>query len=127
MTPVILSISISDVFLAIISIIIFLVLIGGIPILLSRIFNVKIVSRTGVTLAEPHYAKDIAKNLSDLRKEAKKIVLNKIKSYSKNDYDLISEGTSDKLSKLSRLNDLKEKGVITIEEFEILKSEIISQ
>jgi hypothetical protein len=125
MSPIILSTSISDVFAAIVAIIVFVVLIGGIPIVVSRIFNVKIVNRSGTTIAEPHYAKNLVNNLSDLKKDAIKMMLNKIKSHNKQDYDLLSDEGPDKLSRLLKLNDLREKGVITMEEFEILKSEII--
>jgi hypothetical protein len=121
----ILSTSISDVLAGIVAIIVFFILILGMPILISRIFNVKIVSRTGTTIAEPHYAKNIVNNLSDLRKDTITAILKKINIYNKRDHELLSNHVSDKLTKLIKLNDLKEKGVITQDEFEILKSEII--
>lgn len=125
MSLIILSTSISDVFAGIVAFIVFVVLIAGIPIILSRIFNVKIVSRTGITIAEPHHARNMMNNLVDLKNDTKNILLSKIKSYNKQDFDLLSDNVSDKLSKLVKLNDLKEKGIINQEEFEMLKSEII--
>ena len=121
----ILSTSISDILLGVVAVIVFFVLFLGMPILISRIFNVKIVSRTGTTIAEPHYAKNIVNNLSDLKKDTFTAILKKINTYNKRDHDLVSNPVSDKLAKLAKLNDLKEKRVITQDEFEILKSEII--
>ncbi|WP_299064301.1 SHOCT domain-containing protein [uncultured Polaribacter sp.] len=113
----------SDIILAIISILVFLIILGGIPLLISKIFNINVINRSGEIIAKPHYLKDISSNLA----EKYSLILKKIKLNSKKDFSLIFNSMSNKLVKLEKLNELKEKKVITQNEFEILKKEILKK
>jgi hypothetical protein len=121
----ILTTSISEVLAAIVGIVIFIVLMVGIPIFFSWLFKVKIVNRSGSTIAEPHHAKNIVNNISDLRRETIKKIINNVSKFNKKDSILLSSPMSDKLIKLEKLNELKMKRVINDNEFELLKSEIL--
>lgn len=112
----------SDIILTIISILVFIIIIGGIPLLISKIFNVNVINRSGEIIAKPHYIKDMSSNLA----EKYSLIFKKIKSNSNKDFSLISNSMSNKLVKLEKLNELKEKKVINQDEFEILKKEILN-
>lgn len=117
-------ITVTDIIVPIIGIVSFLVIIPLMYLLIARVFNVRVVNRSGTTIAEPDDARKIASGLSELGKKTFNSILNKIKQNNSKDYNVINESSSGKIMKMMKLYELKQKGIINDEELEILKKEI---
>lgn len=92
-----------------------------VPALFSKLFNVTYVDRRGNIIATPQSAENIKKDLNDLSVNTKK----KIKSIKQVRNIFSPNNTDSKLEKLEKLNTLRKDKVISQDEFESLKSEIL--
>ncbi|MCD8427897.1 SHOCT domain-containing protein [Tenacibaculum finnmarkense] len=117
-----LAVTFSGILLGIVGFAGFIIILGGIPVLVSKLFNVTVVNRSGTVLAKPHYTTDISGDISNSLKST----LKKIKNLSKTDFSTLSNPVGNKIDKLEKLSELKNNQIITHEEFESLKSEILN-
>jgi hypothetical protein len=103
----------------------FLICIGVISIIyvfVAKLFNTKIVSRTGTVLAKPQDYDKIKKNITI----SSKFIIDRIRNREEKVDEIMSKRWLNKVEKLERLVKLKESFYISDEEFEILKKEILN-
>ena len=93
------------------------------PVILAFVTGKKVVSRrSGLVLGSPDTIPNVANFLSD----KSKFIYKKIKaSVDPNKYKKIT-ATTDKIILLKQLNELKESNIISNDEFEILKKDILN-
>lgn len=125
--------SIGDVFEGILIVVIILVAIiffaGIIPQWLSHMSGYGIRTRYGGKIADPSDWNNTKEGISILTKNIKETsvgVYEKIRKYNSSYSTRIQDKNEQKLDKLYIINDLKEKGIITHEEFDKLKKEILN-
>lgn len=125
--------SIGDIFEGILIVIVaflgFFVLFGLIPQWLSHKSGYGIRTRFGGKIADPsdwNNTKEAFSTLTHNIKDSSINIYNKIRKYNASFPTLIQDRSVHKLDKLYIINDLKLKGIITEQEFDQLKNEILN-
>ena len=104
----------------------FIICMGVISVLyifIAKLFNTKIVSRTGTVLAKPQDYDHIKKTITNSTKN----FIDHIRFREEKVDKIMSERFSSKIDRLERLAKLKDGIYISEEEYEILKKEILGK
>ena len=88
--------------------------------LLEKLFNTRIITRTGSTVADP----ETFSGLVDITKFAYETSLEKIKKLNQKAFKNLTSQSSSKIEKLKQLQELRNSKTINDNEFEVLKKEI---
>jgi mevalonate kinase len=88
---------------------------------LSKLFNVRIVNRSGQTLIDP----ETFDGFVDFTKAGIQKIFDKIKKIDYKSYNILNKNDSTKIEKLTQLMELRKNNIISEKELEILKKEVI--
>lgn len=88
----------------------------------AKLFNVTIVNRSGRVMVDPKTYDHLKNAVNSSTRQ----IIEKIKTRDLRISKLMTENLSNKLERLEKLGNLKKEGIISLEEFELLKKEILN-